>query len=396
MSRPRAILLAHRIPYPPDKGDKIRSWRLLGCLSERYDVSLGCFVDDPDDHRHEGTVRALCAEALFVPLSRAGAAARSATGLLTGGPLSFAYYQDRRMAAWLAEQRARGPVVEVGFSSQVWPYLADAAAPVLMDLADADSAKFAAYAAGGLPPMSLVHAREARRLAAAEAEITRRAARTFLVTPEEAAIVAALPGAEPGRIDHYRNGVDTDHFRPGAVPPAVPAPTIVLTGAMDYRPNADAACFFAREVMPIVGRAEPDATFAVVGARPTEAVRALAGLPGVAVTGRVPDVRPYLEAARVAVAPLAVARGVQNKVLEAMAMGTPVVASPGAAAGTGAADGDHLSVAEGAEETARAVLSLLRAPDGGAPMAARARALVRDRYAWGTTLARFVAALPPG
>ena len=401
MSRPRALLLAHRIPYPPDKGDKIRSWRLLRYLAERYDVALGCFVDDEDDWRHTGTVRAVCAEALFRPLTPGSARRRSLRALGTGEAITLARYRDRTMTAFVRAERARGPAVLVGFSAGVMPYLLEGPslpggvrAPVLADLCDADSAKWAAYAEETRGPKGWVYDREARLLAGVEARVTRAAARTFLVTPEEADLVRALPGAEPARVDHYRNGVDTAHFTPGAVPPAPGGAEVVMTGAMDYRPNEAAAAWFCREVWPHVRGVLPEARFAVVGARPTKAVRALRGLPGVTVTGRVPDVRPWLEAARVAVAPLGVARGVQNKVLEAMAMGTPVVASPAAARGTTAVVGEHLLTAEGAEGTAEAVLTLLGDPDRAAAMGRAARAFAADRFGWDAALARFGAALP--
>ena len=378
MSRPRALLLTHRIPYPPDKGDKIRSWRLLRHLAKRYELSVGCFVDDEDDWQHADTVRAACAEACFRPLRPGAAAFRSVGALARGEAITLARYRDRMLAAWVRERQVGGLAVQVGFSAAVLPYLlgTDAArgAPVIADLCDADSAKWSAYAAEAGGPKRLIYAREGRRLAAYEAMVTRDAARTFLVTPEEADLVRALPGADGSRVDHYRNGVDTDHFRPGAVPPAPGGCDVVLTGAMDYRPNVAAATGFVRDAWPIVRAARPDVTFAIVGARPTPMVRALAGAEGVTVTGRVPDTRPWLEAARVAVAPLAVARGVQNKVLEALAMGTPLVCSEAAARGTQATSGEHLLTAQGPEATARAVLDLLDDPGRAARMGRAARA----------------------
>ena len=389
MTRPRAILLTHRIPYPPDKGDKIRSWRLLLSLSERYDVALGTYVDDEADWQHTETVRAHCAEALFLPLPARVKARRAALGLARGQAVNVAVYDDPRMKAFVAAERARGPAVEVAFSSGVAPLLAGGEAPLLVDLADADSAKYAAYAEDAGWPKTWLYEREARRLAKLETGLTRTAEKVFLVTPEEAALVAGLPGADASRIDHYRNGVDTESFAPGVAPHPERFDTI-LTGAMDYAPNGAAAAFFAREVLPLL----PGVTFAAVGARPTPAVKALAELPGVTVTGRVADIRPYLAAARVAVAPLDVARGVQNKVLEAMAMGLPVVASSGAARGSGAEPGAHLVTADGAEATAEAVRGLLADPEAAAALGTRARAHCAEHLTWAAGLSRFEAALP--
>ena len=390
--RGRALLLCHRIPYPPDKGDKIRSWRLLGALAERYDVALGAFVDDPDDWQHEAFLRARCVALCLRPASRRPDPLRTARALVTGMPLSFATHKDTRMDAFVAEQRAAGLAVEAAFSAQMAPYLLGASAPVVTDLCDVDSAKWAAYAATARGPMRRLYAREARLVARAEAAATHRG-RTFLVTPEEASVLRQRGDAKSSAIDYYRNGVDTSHFAPGVVPPAAAGPDLVLTGAMDYAPNAEAARFFARDVVPLVRARLPTVRFGVVGARPTAGVQALAS-DAVVVTGRVPDVRPYLEAARVAVAPLAVARGVQNKVLEAMAMGTPVVASPGAATGTGTRHGEHLLVAEGPEATAEAVLQLLENTELSGRLALAARAKVATEDDWSATLERLRDAFP--
>ena len=393
-ARPRALLLCHRIPYPPDKGDKIRSWRLLGALAERYDVALGAFVDDEADWQHEGVLAERCATLCLRPARRRPSPLQAARAVRDGQPLSLATHADAGLAAFVRAQRAAGLALEVGFSAQVVPYLEGATAPVLCDLGDVDSEKWSAYARAARWPMRAVYAREARLVAAVEAHAT-RIGRTFLVTPEEAAVLAARPGVRVETIDHYRNGVDTDHFAPGAAPPAPDGPEIVLTGAMDYAPNAEAARFFAEDVLPTLRAARPGTRFGVVGARPTRGVRALSDRPGVEVTGRVPDIRPYLAAARVAVAPLAVARGVQNKVLEAMAMGTPVVASTGAATGTGARGGEHLLVADGAEATAAAVRRVLTDDALAARLAKAAREKVMAEDRWDATLGRLRAAFPP-
>lgn len=390
--RGRALLLCHRIPYPPDKGDKIRSWRLLGALAERFDVALGAFVDDPEDWRHAAFLQERCAALCLLPAKRRPGALQGARALAQGLPLSFATHRSTRMLRFVAEQRARGLALEVAYSGQVAGLLDGAEAPVITDLGDVDSAKWVAYARARRGPMRWVYAREARLVARAEAAATHRG-RTFLVTPEEAAILRRHADVSPSAIDHYRNGVNTESFAPGAAPSALDGPEIVLTGAMDYAPNAEAARFFADEVLPLVRAVAPNVRFGVVGARPTPKVRALAS-DAVLVTGRVPDVRPYLEAARVAVAPLAVARGVQNKVLEAMAMGTPVVASPGAATGTGARHDEHLLVAQGAQATSEAVLRLLREPALARRLAQAARAKVAAEDDWSATLERLRRAFP--
>lgn len=393
--RPRALFLCHRIPYPPDKGDKIRSYHLLRFLAERYDVSLGCFVDDPEDMIHRRHVEALCDLTLLRPLNPKWARIKSAAGLATGEALTMRYYRDRAMASWVKAQRALGPVVEIGFSSSMAPYLRGARAPVLMDLVDADSAKWSAYAQEGGLLSQLIYGREARCLAKVEASIVERAARTYLVSPEEASLVRALPGVDADKVDWFRNGIDTDYWRADArFDRLAPGFDIVFTGAMDYRPNIDAVTWFLKEVWPALTARYGALRFGIVGARPGPAITQFDAMPGVTVTGRVADMRPYLASARVAVAPLRIARGVQNKVLEAMAMGTPVVASTGGVTGTGAVPGTHLLVADTPKETVAAIGSLFDDSQRALALGAAAGQYIRDQYPWADTLARLAPALP--
>ncbi|WOI52521.1 TIGR03087 family PEP-CTERM/XrtA system glycosyltransferase [Parvularcula sp. LCG005] len=394
-ARQKAIFLCHRIPYPPDKGDKIRSWNLLRHLAGRYEVSLGCLIDDPADMQYRAVLDDLCAETFYLPLNRSRMIRRSLTALAKGRAVSFGIYRDRAMREWVERQRRTGPAVEIAFSSQMAPYLEHATAPAIIDLCDADSAKFAAYAENGNGLRRAFFRREARLVQAEERAMARWAAALFLVSPEEADLVRPQDGGKADKVDWFRNGVDTEYWAPEKAQD-IPAEAfdIIFTGAMDYRPNIEAAVWFVKAVWPQLRRVHPHLTFGIVGARPTDVVLALAQTDGVTVTGRVPDIRPYLTASKIAVAPLGIARGVQNKVLEAMAMGKPVVASPGAVTGTGAAPGTHLVCADGAEETFTAIDALLASPSEAARLGEAAQTLIRTSYRWSDTLARFDAALP--
>lgn len=392
--RGRILFLAHRFPYPPDKGDKIRSWHLLSWLAERYDVSLGAFIDDPEDWQHLPVIEAICKESCILPLGRGAGSARALRGLMTDQALSFAWYRDGRMARFVRRERLNGLDLEVYFSGAMTIFAEGASAPVLTDLVDADSAKWQSYAGEGPFWKRWLYAREARRVAEAEGRAVRLSRKTFLVTPEEEEVLSVRPGIPSNRLDYYRNGVDLAFWNPQAVAPFGTPYDLVFTGAMDYRPNAEGAVWFSDNVWPRLKELHPDITFAIVGRHPTPAVTALGERPGITVTGRVEDIRPYLKNARVAVAPLAIARGVQNKVLEAMAMSVPVVASPEAVAGTGAEPGRHLIEAGDAEAMAAAIDGLLADPDRAAALGAEGRALMTSRYSWDETLKRFEAALP--
>jgi polysaccharide biosynthesis protein PslH len=397
---PRLLFLAHRIPYPPEKGEKIRAWHQLAHLARRFTVDLACLVDDPADLAHLPFLRSVCAH-VEAPLvaSRAGAAARALLGARPGQPLSLSWFGHAGLRAHvdagLREGRWDAAFV---YSSAMAPYLMGSAArgvtPRVLDLVDVDSEKWAAYAVQARPPMRWVWAREARTLLAFERRAVMEFDRAIFVSAEEMRHFAALAPETAPRLDHVDNGVDLTRFDP-AVPRENPfggAPALVFTGTMNYRPNVEAVTWFADAVLPrLAARATPP-EFWIVGANPAPAVQALAERPGVRVTGTVADVRPYLAHAAVAVAPLKIARGIQNKVLEAMAMARPVVATPQAFEGVRAAAGQDLLVAAEAEAMATRIDELL---DGGHEgLGGRGRAAVLAGHEWDGTLRRLDALFP--
>lgn len=392
--RPRALFLAHRIPYPPNKGDKIRSWHLLNHLCASYDVALGCFVDDDEDLAHREVLEEICDVVHLEALPPLRGAWRSLGGLVRGEPLSAAWYRSAHLAGFVAAQRSRGVALEVGFSGAMATYLEGALGPTLLDLVDADSQKFAAYGKSGHALSRLINRREAAKLMAFEVAAVNRATCAFLTTPEEADIVRGFPGVDAEKVDWFRNGIDTAYWRSDAdFAHDAPATDLIFTGAMDYRPNAEAILWFAAEVWPELKARRPNVTLAIVGARPTPAVKGLGEQAGITVTGAVPDMRPFLAAARLAIAPLQIARGVQNKVLEGMAMGLPMVVSSGAHRGSGAEPGEHLLVADNAKATVDAVTYLLGEPEVAMAMGEAAASHMRATGGWRDALLRFDAAL---
>jgi sugar transferase (PEP-CTERM/EpsH1 system associated) len=391
------LFLAHRIPWPPDKGDKIRSWRLLDHLLGRgWRVHLGAFVDDPADMAHEAHLAARCASVFLQPIRPAQRPWRGMKALLGGVSLSQAFYHDARMHDWVARTVAAHDVrAVVGFSGQMAPYLlahADGRATI-MDLVDMDSAKWGQYAAETAGPKRWLFAREARRLLELERAVAARADATLFVSEAEARLFRSHAPEAADRVRAVPNGVDMDYFDPDAGFPRQPVERYALdgqivtfVGAMDYRPNAEGIAWFAREAWPAVRRARPGARLFVVGGKPPAEVQALLGRDGITVTGRVADVRPYIAAARAVVAPLRIARGVQNKVLEAMAMARPVVATPQAFEGIDAEPGRHLLVEAEADGMAAQVSRLLGDPASGQALGRAARARCLAQYRWSTNL----------
>lgn len=386
------LFLVHRIPYPPNKGDKVRSYHLLRFLARHYRVCLGAFIDDPDDIAHIERVKTLCAETRFVRIRPRLARLRSLAGLASGEALSVAYYRDRGLARWVDDAVSRHGIKKaLVFSSAMAQYVPSSDdIRLVVDFVDVDSDKWRQYAPRHRWPLSTIYDREARRLLAFERAVARRAAHSVFVTAEESSLFVSLAPESKARVVPIGNGVDAEYFAPDPAR-ASPFPkgeeAIVFTGAMDYWPNVDAAAWFATEVLPRVRAARPAARFYIVGMNPAPAVRALAQTDRVIVTGRVADVRPYLQHAHVAVAPLRVARGIQNKVLEAMAMERPVIASRACAAALAAVPGVELEVAASAEDFAARTVELLRSPRRNRlGPAARARVVVD--YSWDANLSR--------
>lgn len=394
---PEILFLAHRIPFPPDRGDKIRSWHILKALTKLGRVHLASFADDEADAAHLAGLRAALPELgdAHVEIRRVSKAKAAFGALASGKPLSLTLFDSPSMRAFVADRLPGIDAVFV-FSGQMAQFVpGDSKARFVMDFVDMDSEKFASYAADARGPMRAVYAREARKLFTFERSVAARADASLFVSEAEASLFRGRTGL-PG-IHALGNGIDTEHFDPAAVFAPLTAgerghePILLFTGQMDYRPNIDAVKWFARDVLPGV----PQARFVIAGRGPTSEVEALAG-ERVTVTGSVPDMRSWLAAADVVVAPLRIARGVQNKVLEAMAMARPVVASPAAFEGIEADPGRHLIVADDGEAMAEAINRLLASPASAARLGAEARAHVAATYRWDARLALLAAHLFPG
>ncbi len=387
------LFLCHRIPFPPDRGDKIRSWHLLEALGKIAPVHVGCFADDDRDMGFAQDMAHVTASQCVLMRDRSRAVA-GISGLLRHQPMLVALYEKPALHRWVAETLKARPIrTIVAYSVQMAHFLPDTlpeGVRFLMDFVDFDSAKYASYGEQQGGPMGWINRREGRLLHQYERAVAHRADCSLFVSAAEADMFRRAGGVEKCEIDALDNGVNLEYFRAdGDFEPlaALEGPLLVFTGQMDYRPNVEAVESFAQQVLPLIRMEHPDASFAIVGRNPTPQVSALAALPGVIVTGGVPDVRGWLAAADVVVAPLRIARGIQNKVLEAMAMARPVVASPQAAEGIDACHGEHLLVARDPEAEARAVLGLLADPALAAALGMTARQRVEQRYDWSTTLA---------
>ena len=304
------LFLCHRIPFPPDRGDKIRSFHLMQRLAQVAPVHVGCFADDDRDMGFADDLARVAASQCLLRRDRSKMAA-GLSGLARGQSLLVSLFDHPDLHRWVARTLAQRPVrAVVAYSAQMAHFVPplDPGVRFLMDFVDFDSAKYTAYGAQGSGPMGWINRREGRVLLDFERNVARRADICSFVSEAEAALFRQACGLGPDRIVAIENGVALDYFDPAADFPPVDAgagPLLVFTGQMDYRPNMEAVDSFARQTLPAIRSLRPDVRFAIVGRNPARPVEALAALPGVVVTGGVPDVRGWLAAADVVVAPCA-------------------------------------------------------------------------------------------
>ncbi len=373
----RILFLAQRVPFPPNRGDKITTANLVRHLVRGHEVTVAALADGRRDLDYAEELRRLgVARVVVERLAPLRARISAVLGLAGRGPFTIPYFRSRRLHAAVAA--LPDPDLVYAYSSSMAPY-ATARAARVMHFGELDSDKWAQYAARSRGPARWAYAREARTLLEFEREVARTFDVSIVITEAERKLFRErIPEVDPLVVP---NGVDLSRFTPG--PPAARDPDrIVFTGVMDYPPNVEAVRRFAHEVLPRVRLVRPGARFEIVGARPCRAVRELHDGESVFVVGEVAETASYLRKAALAVAPLDIARGLQNKVLEAMACACPVVASPAAARGVEAVPGEHLFVEEGAEAIARRAIELMRDGDLRARMGARARARIEERYRW--------------
>ena len=331
------LFLAHRIPYPPNKGDKIRSYHFLKYLTDAYTVHLGTFVDDSNDWQYTDKLDAICAETCYLGLNPLQAKIKSLQGLLTGEALSLPYYKNQAMQNWVDSTIKTYSIKKVLIFSSVMAQFIKKTHDVemIVDFVDVDSDKWRQYAISKKGLGAWIYKRESKYLFNYEKKIAEQAKASFFVSEQEAALFKSLAPKASEKMTHINNGVDTDYFSPEqmfATPYSSNEDVIVFTGAMDYWANVDAVKWFAEDIFSRFTKNYPALKFYIVGSRPTKVVEALANKT-IVVTGAVDDVRPYLAHAKLVVAPLRIARGIQNKVLEAMAMGKYVIATSAAMEG---------------------------------------------------------------
>jgi sugar transferase (PEP-CTERM/EpsH1 system associated) len=381
----RVLYLTHRLPYAPNRGDRIRAYHMLRELSRWADVELFSLVHDDEEMAHAAEVP-FASSVVTARVPHVGNHIRGALRLTSSQPLTHSLLDSpearEKLTAIVVAYR---PDVVLAYCSSMARFAVEPPLdrlPFVLDMVDVDSQKWQRLSKQAAWPLSSVYSRETRTLAAAERAMSERARTVLVVSEHEREVLSQL--APRARIEVVPNGVDVESFRP-TLPPAV-EPVVVFTGRMDYRPNVEAVTWFAAQIWPHVVAARPDARFVIVGDRPARPVRTLAERDrSIQVTGRVGAVQPHLWRSAVAVAPLLTARGLQNKVMESLAAGVPVVLTPGVLAGLPHGVEKGCSVADGADAWIKAVLDMLSL----SPAARRslAQASQVDALSWSAQLA---------
>jgi polysaccharide biosynthesis protein PslH len=356
----RLLALTHRLPWAPNRGDRIRTYHVLKALATRHEVHLLSLVHDQNEAAHVADVRDWLASVTPVPVPRLRNLVRGAIRLPGTTPLTFALLDAAQIGARLRELVAtHDPQLVVAVCSSMARLLTDralASVPSIIDMIDVDSAKWSALAERTQGPLRWIYAREARVLARAEAAQMAHALAVTVVNAREANHARALAPLADVRV--IENGVDVGGFAPPCPPSA--GMQVVFCGVMSYAPNAEAAEWLGREVWPRVRRHNPAARLALVGSDPPAAVRRLADSDSsIEVTGHVPEVKPWLWDSAVSAAPLRVARGIQNKVLEAVAAGLPCVVSSEVYGGLPEEIRPACEVADSADRCAEQIAALL-------------------------------------
>lgn len=397
----KILYLAHRIPYPPNKGDKIRSFNEIKYLSTSHEIDLVCLADNPDDLRFQKDLEKYCNRVFVLPFRTTQAKLKGFANLAAGKAISVGYFYSKKIRQivdkWMADTDYdaiicfSSPMAEYIFRSEFinsfkTPHFSRSKPRLVMDFCDVDSDKWLQYSQRSKFPYNLIYRIENKRLLEYEKKINKAFDHSVFVSGQEADLFFKLfPKAK--NVGVIPNGVDHEYFSPQTA--TDPTNQLMFAGAMDYFANIDGVKWFCEKIFPKIKADYPKVQFYIVGNNPQTAVQELEKNKDVIVTGFVEDIRPYYQAADITVIPLRLARGVQNKVLEAMSMGKAVVTTFAAIQGITAVPGEHLLVADNPDDFADTVSILLKDKDLRTQLGTSARQFVKSHYNWQTNMKRF-------
>ncbi|MFH1096473.1 MAG: TIGR03087 family PEP-CTERM/XrtA system glycosyltransferase [Candidatus Desantisbacteria bacterium] len=378
----KILFISQRLPYPPIRGDKIRSFNMLRGLSKLHDISVISFIRSDEEMTDVEALKQYCASVDVCMLSEWESKLNACFGVFSSKPLTLSWYYSKHLMDMI-QMKIRDEKFDLLFvvCSSMAQYVFDNDSMLkIIDLMDVDSEKWVQYAKRTHFPHSWIYSLEAKRLRRYESAINSVFDCCMVVSEEEKRIFSSF-SSNSNKINVISNGVDTKYFKP-LVEEYVPN-TIVFTGAMDYFPNTDAMVFFCKEIFPLVKEKMPDIILYIVGSNPTKEVQRLANNKDIIVTGYVDDTRPYIGKAAVCVVPLRVAQGTQNKILEAMAMGTPVVTTSFGFKGIeGSENGKDIIVADDCNDFAERVIEILKNKELRSYLSQNGKKLIEKQYNW--------------
>lgn len=385
MRRPRVLHLVHRMPYPPDKGDRIRSFHTLQFLACRCDLSLATLADEPVTKEAESVLQDLCVNVSIQPISKWKRWPTALLSMLRGQTITAGAFHSKPLQRAVHQWHQQSPFdFCLASASSMIPYLRRSPlkdVPAIVDLVDVDSQKWFDYAEASRGPKRWLYQTEGKQLRRIESQLPSWTHGILLTTQREVDLYESYAGT--GTATVMENGVDFEKFAPV---PLSEERSCAFVGAMDYRPNVDGMLWFSEKVWPRLKEREPDAKLYIVGRNPTPEIAALSKRAGIEVTGTVPDVRPYVERAGIIIVPLHIARGVQNKVLEALAMSKAVIGTPTCLGGLSTIIGQDLLAATEVEEWLTAIQQLWNNPQQREQLGRSGRAYVETHHSWESCL----------
>jgi len=398
----KILYIAHRIPYPPNKGDKIRTFNEIKYLSASHEIHLACLADNPDDMKYEINLRKYCEKIKIIPLNTKLAKIKSLLALFGKAPLTISYFYSRSLQKtinnWLSQTQYEAvlcfssPMAEYLFQSPVLNPSLNSNIPVLiMDFCDIDSEKWEQYAGRTRFPLNIIYKIEKKRLFQYEKQINNIFHHSVVVSQREKDLFQDLyPNAK--NITAIPNGVDHEYFSPTACFNNLKSerenhdPIIVFTGAMDYYANIEGVTWFCHDILPGIKKEFPRTKCYIVGSNPALKVKDMENIEGVKVTGFVDDIRPYYQLADVCVVPLRIAAGIQNKVLEAMSMEKSVVTTAKALEGIPAVIDEHILIEDNPQNFSSTVIKLLKNSEQRKTLGTNARKFVKYEFNWKTNM----------
>jgi polysaccharide biosynthesis protein PslH len=376
----KVLFVCHRFPYPPVRGGKIRPFNMIRWLSRSHEVTVASIARSPAEFEKGKGIARYCYRYLGGVIPPWRAWLQALLGVVSSRPSSLGYFYVPQLYrdVQLLLNRESFDLIWVHCSSAAQYVLNHTRCYRVMDFGDMDSEKWYQYARQRFFPLSVIYWLEGFKLRRYERRLAPLFNECTVIAPRERKVLESYGLGIP--ITVIPNGVDLDFFRNNET--QYDARSLIFLGRMDYYPNIDGVTYFCREILPLVRKEVPEATFTIVGSNPVARIKDLARLPGVTVTGEVPDVRPYVRKAAVSVVPLRVASGIQNKVLESMAMRIPVVATPRAAEGVDAVAGEHLLVEDLPEAFAARVVAVMKDQGLRQRLAVAGRRRIEERHSW--------------